>query len=281
MEGIIVGVDESPYARAALRWAVAHGARTAQPVTAVMAWGYIDQRHLEPDAPFDPQYSAAAAAEVLDELVARALGADHDVARVAVCDRPAPGLLATAGDDATMIVVGARGMGGFRALLLGSVSRQVLHRATCPVAVIRDDATRLDGPVVVGVDGSEPSHRALQWAVACARTRRTTLVALYAWHPPDAVATFAVPWPAPDELTADATAVLAEQLGRVDTSGLIEPVECRPVADRPAAALVAASSLASLVVVGSRGHGQLTGTLLGSVSDQVAHHATSPVVVVP
>ena len=44
--------------RAALRWAVAHAAPTGQPVTAVMAWGFVDQHHLEPGAPFDPHYTS-------------------------------------------------------------------------------------------------------------------------------------------------------------------------------------------------------------------------------
>jgi len=280
MEGIIVGVDESPYARAALRWAVAHAATTGQPVTAVMAWGFVDQHHLEPGAPFDPHYTSAIAAKVLDDLVAQALGREDAVVRHPVCDLPARALL-EAGADASLIVVGARGMGGFRGLLLGSVSRQVLHRATGPVAVVRDDAERAAGPVVVGIDGSAASHRALVWAVDHARRSRLPLVALHAWHLPVTSAGFYVPWPDPDELAAGADRFLRTQLAAVDTEGLVTPVECRAVSDRASAALVEASSLASLVVVGSRGHGQLAGAVLGSVSDQVAHHATSPVVVVP
>ena len=65
MEGIIVGVDESDHAQAALRWAVDHAAQSAQPLTAVMAWGYIDQHHLEPGVPFDPEYTSTIAANVL------------------------------------------------------------------------------------------------------------------------------------------------------------------------------------------------------------------------
>jgi nucleotide-binding universal stress UspA family protein len=280
MEGIIVGVDESDYAQAALRWAVDHATNPPQPVTAVMAWGYIDQHHLEPGAPFDPHYTSAIAAKILDGLVARALGREDAVARVAVCGLPASTLL-DAAQGASMVVVGARGIGGFRGLLLGSVSRQVLHGAHCPVAVIRDDAARRGEPVVVGIDGSGLSQRALQWAVDFAAARGRRLIALHAWHLPYTASGFYLPYPEPADLAVGADRFLHEQLAQVDTSGLVAPLEHRAVAARAGAALIEASSLASLVVVGSRGHGQLANTVLGSVADQVSHHATSPVVVVP
>ena len=280
MEGIIVGVDESDFARAALRWAVDHATPTAQPVTAVMAWGYIDQHHLEPGAPFDPEYTSTIAAKVLDDLVARAVGDDQAVWRLAVCDLPAKALL-DAAKDASLLVVGARGMGGFRGLTLGSVSRQVLHGAGCPVAVVRDAADRAGSPVVVGIDGSGPSGRALEWAVDHATRRGLRVIAVHAWHLPYTATGLYLPYPEPDELAAGADRFLHTQLAHVDTSRLIAPVECRAVAARASTALIDASPLASVVVVGSRGHGQLTNTILGSVSDQVSHHAACPVIVVP
>jgi nucleotide-binding universal stress UspA family protein len=279
MEGIIVGVDESPYAQAALRWAAAHAAATGEPITAVMAWGYIDQRHVEPDAPFDPDYSAADAARVLDQLVARALGDHHGVRCHAPCDLPA-GALLEAAEGASLLVVGARGVGGFKGLLLGSVSRRILQEATCPVAVVRDAAERPTGPIVVGLDGSAPSTRAFEWAITHARRTGRHLVAIHAWRPPATSSALPLPWRDPDVLAERAERFLQQQVRNVDTSDLATPVELRAVGDRPAAALVEASCLASLLVVGARGSG-LAGVLTGSVSDQVAHHATCPVVVVP
>jgi nucleotide-binding universal stress UspA family protein len=281
MEGIIVGVDESDHARAALRWAVDHGAHTHEPVTAVMAWGYIDQHHLEPGTAFDPHYTGTDAARVLDALVARAVDDDDEqVRRLAVCDLPARTLLDTS-KDAALLVVGARGLGGFRGLAIGSISRQVLHDAVCPVTVVRDDADRAGRPVVVGVDGSGPSQRALAWALDLARTRRVPLVAVHAWRLPYATQTWYAAYPDPAELAATAERFLDDQLARVDTTGLVAPVERRVVDDRPSSALLEAAATASVVVVGSRGHGQIASALLGSVSDQVVHHATCPVVVVP
>ena len=156
MKGILVGVDESTYAHAGLRWAVEYGAERSLPVTALLAWDYIVQHHGEPNAPFDPAYGAEMATKVLDELVTRAVGRDNQVARIVVCDHAGHALIEAAGSDASLIVVGARGMGGFKGLLLGSVSRHVLSAATGPIAVIRVDATRSGGPVVVGIDGSQP-----------------------------------------------------------------------------------------------------------------------------
>ena len=278
MKGIIVGLDESPQARAALRWAVDEARHSGQPVTAVLAWGHVDQHHLEHGVPFDPAYNATSASRVLDEIVDDAIGRDDDIGRLAVCDLPARALI-DAAKDAALLVVGARGMGGFRSLLLGSISRQILHDATCPVAVIRDDADRAGREVVVGVDGSGPSQRALEWAIEYARGRRLPLAAVHAWHLPYTTHSWYSPYPDPDKLAGQADAFLQAQVRRVDTSGV--QVECRSIAERPAGALLTAATLASVVVVGSRGHGQLASALLGSVADQVIHHTTCPVVVVP
>jgi len=280
MKGIIVGVDESSYAQAALRWAVGYAALRNVPVTAVLAWDYIEQHHLEPNARFDPSYGSEMANKVLDELVRRAVGDDNEVARVVVCDHAGHALVEAAGIDASLVVVGARGMSGFKGLLLGSVSRHLLHAATGPVAIVRDDASRVNEPVVVGIDGSEPSRRALEWAVDYARCRQLKLIALHAWMLPfTMLGVFAPPDVA--ECAARADRFLEDELMHVDATGLIEPIERRTVEGRPSAALLEASCLASLVVVGSRGHGEFTNTLLGSVSDQVSHYATCPVVVVP
>src|SRR5690606_1004135 len=116
---------------------------------------YIAQRHAD-DKAFDPQYSPDTAEAELAKLVERALGPDHGVTLEAVLDKVEPALHA-ASTTADLVVVGARGIGGFRGLLLGSVSRWVLHHAESPVAVVRGDEPSLDGPVVVGVNGSDHS----------------------------------------------------------------------------------------------------------------------------
>jgi nucleotide-binding universal stress UspA family protein len=120
----------------------------------------------------------------------------------------------------------------------------------------------------------------LTWAVEYARCRRLRLVALHAWVPP--YSPFGLYAPADLRRQHDsAERFVEDELRGFDESELVEPIERRVVEQGPSAALLDASFLASLVVVGSRGRGHLTSTLLGSVSDQVSHYATTPVVVVP
>jgi nucleotide-binding universal stress UspA family protein len=280
MEGIIVGVDESGRAEAALRWALQHAALVDQPVTAVMAWGYIDQHHLEPDAPLDPGYDADVAAKVLDQLVARACGQHPPLQTVTVNDLPARALLNVA-DGANLLVIGARSIHAARGLLRESVSRQVLRDARCPVAVVRDSGDRGELPIVVGIDGSQPAQRALRWGIDLARTTGRRLVAIHAWHLPLTSHSFYAPYPSPATLASDAEQLLRRQIDQVDTSGLAAPVECRAVPASPTEALLEASATASVVAVGSRGQGAVSRAVLGSVSDRVSHRASAPVVVVP
>jgi nucleotide-binding universal stress UspA family protein len=280
MKGIIVGVDESSHASAALRWAAEYGGARNWPVTAVLAWDYIQQQHSDPGAGFDPHYGPEEATRVLAELVDRALGERSDITRQVVCDRAASALVEVAGDDAALIVVGARGMNGFKGLLLGSVSRHVLHAARVPVAVIRGEQSHPDGPVVVGIDGSDPARRALEWAVADAERRRRPLVAVHAWLPPYNPMGL---W-SPVDLRRHESAArsfLDQELSSIDEGRLTMAVERSVPEQRASAALLDAAGEASMLVVGSRGRGQLSKALLGSVSDQVSRHAHCPVVVVP
>jgi nucleotide-binding universal stress UspA family protein len=280
MEGIVVGVDESPRAEAALRWAVDHAASTHQPVTAVMAWGFIDQHHIETDAPFDPSYDAEYAAKVLDEIVDRACGPDAHVHRIPVNELPAQALVEAA-RGATLLVLGARSINPGRVLVRDSISRAVLRDAPCPVVIVRDSADRHLLPVVVGVDGSAPSRRALQWAVDHSQRFGRPLVALHAWYLPFSSTSSYQPAPAPRVLAHDEERFLHDELDQLELTGLTSPIECRSVAGKAADALIEASAMASLVVVGSRGRGAVSRAFLGSVSDRVSHHASAPVVVVP
>jgi nucleotide-binding universal stress UspA family protein len=189
-------------------------------------------------------------------------------------------LIEAAGVDASLIVVGARGMSGFRGLMLGSVSRYVLHAATGPVAVIRTQGANPVGPVVVGVDGSEPSRKALEWALSYARGRKLPIIAVHAWMPEYNPIEM---WTAHDPRNYAPTAAkfLDDQLAEIDESGLVAPIVRRVREDRPSAALLEAGCVASIVVVGSRRRPNVANALLGSVSDQVSRYATCPVVVVP
>ena len=144
--------------------------------------------------------------------------------------------------------------------------------------------------IVVGVDGSEGSVRALRWAVEEARLRDAQLRVVHAWYVPLILSapsdeTFGIPPPASSlnevrtALAREADKVLARSLqstGSDDVQVVGEVVE-----GKPAPVLTEAAADAVLLVVGSRGLGGFTGLLLGSVSQQCAHHARCPLVVVP
>lgn len=282
MARIVVGVDGSDGAAAALRWAVEEGKARQLPVVAVMAWGFLDQQHAVAGADFDPAYGEPQALEALDAALAAALGDDDAAAveRTVVCDLAADGLLGTATDD-DLLVVGARGLGGFKGLLLGSVSQKVLGAAKGPVAVVRPD-TGGDpaGPVVVGIDASATARAALDWAIDEARARGRDLRVVHAWSAPFVGgypfggATF------DHRLIEEGAQELVDQIvGAADTQGVT--VHKVLAYGTGASALLEEAGAASLVVVGSRGLGGFTRWLLGSVSHQVVHHAPGTVVVVP
>lgn len=138
--------------------------------------------------------------------------------------------------------------------------------------------------LVVGVDGSENSQRALEWAATEARSRDAELVVVHAWTVPVMTyGTFLVPYApalaAKQHFEAAARASLDEVLAAVDLEGV--NVDVRLAEGHPGAALVAESSDASMVVIGHRGRRPLAEFVLGSTAQYVSRHAEVPVVVVP
>jgi nucleotide-binding universal stress UspA family protein len=278
----VVGVDGSEGGAEALRWARREATLHDAGLTAVLAWGLLDQHHPDPDAEFDVDYAEPQARAALEAFLEAALGADaKDVERVVVKEGAAQALL-DASTGADLLVVGARGLGGFRGMLLGSVSQHCLHHATVPVAVVRPGAAtgRDQERVVVGIDGSEPSLTALRWALDEGRRRPATVTVVHSWRMPYVGGS---PWVVnvydTDEWEKAAVDVLAGALEAEDTSGV--RIEQEVVHGSAPLSLLEASRTADLVVVGSRGRGGFAGLLLGSTSLHVARHATCPVVVIP
>ena len=137
--------------------------------------------------------------------------------------------------------------------------------------------------IVVGVDGSEESWRALRWAVDEARLRGARVVAVHAWLCPRVgIGAHTVP-PGYEELRRDAGETLEDAVRSVEATDPDVAVERRVVEGIPADELIAAAedTGAALLVLGSRGLGGLAGLLLGSVGRQCLHHALCPVVIVP
>lgn len=193
---------------------------------------------------------------------------------------PARALLAVS-ERAAMIAVGARGIGGFPGLLMGSVAGHVAEHAHCPVAVVRPAAASAVD-VVVGVDGSDQSAHALQLGVQEARRTGGTLIALHAYRlPPVAAAYSPNPGCEPASFRQLAEDTLEEILGasQVEVENPDVKIE-RRVGHGPAArVLLDAAEDAAAVVVGARGLGGFSGLMAGSVSQQVLRHAHCPVLV--
>jgi nucleotide-binding universal stress UspA family protein len=141
----------------------------------------------------------------------------------------------------------------------------------------------MSATIVVGVDGSVGSVHALQFALAEARARSAEVKAVAAWHVPASLYNNGwVPLGVdPSDFRKIAQSALDKTLDEAEaaTSG----VSVTPLVREGQAAdvLVAEAREADLLVVGSRGLGGFTGLLLGSVSQQCAHHAPCPLAIVP
>ncbi|MGN6442313.1 MAG: universal stress protein [Arthrobacter sp.] len=131
--------------------------------------------------------------------------------------------------------------------------------------------------IVVGVDGSEQSKAAMDWAIEESRLRKGEVQALTAWSFPYVSDAMGTAWDY-DIFEKDAQAILEAELERVKDRGVT--VSGRVMEGNPASALIDASRDADLIAVGSRGHGGFTGMLLGSVSHQTIHPAHCPVLVI-
>jgi len=143
MPGIIVGIDGSVHSRRALEWAVSEAALRHAPLTVLTVnqavagyWGPV----VYPSDQDLTRQIRETAQEETDSVLEKA-GEESRPPSVtvrAVTGLPAEELLSAAA-GADMLVVGSRGAGGFKRLLLGSVSTQVTHHAPCPVVVIPDN----------------------------------------------------------------------------------------------------------------------------------------------
>lgn len=275
--GIVVGMDGSPGALRALDWAGAEAERSGVELTIVGTWvygGFGGEFLTEEDAQLVVERAAVSAADRHPEVSIKHL----------LCKESAAHSLIEASKGADLLVVGSRGFGGFRGLLFGSVGQHCLTHASCSVAIIRrgDDA-QTEGlatnpqTIVVGVDGSDESNMALDWAAIEASRTGALLEVMGSWVFPGTsgyvfAAVIGIP-EAAEQVVGDALTRVARVAPQVVTTG-------KTSEDPPAVSLVNASGAADLLVVGSRGLGAFRGLLLGSVSQHVATHAHSSVVVV-
>ena len=280
---MVVGVDDSPASRAAVAWAARDASRRGRNITLVHVLPTAEAGEWM-DVPVAEGYLAARkerGRELLDEALLRVTeaagaGSAVDVESQLVVDSTVPALVHFS-KDAEMVVVGCRGLGTLTGVLLGSVSRGLLHHAHCPVAVIHDSRPPAsDAPVVLGVDGSPTSVAATEIAFDEASWRGVDLVAVHACSD-DNIDIVDVGWADLETLGAE---VLSEQLA--GWRDRYPEVRVRSVVARtsPARWIVEQSDAAQLIVVGSHGRGGFAGMLMGSVSSSVVQAARVPVIVV-
>jgi nucleotide-binding universal stress UspA family protein len=284
MARIVVGVDGSVGGDRALEWAVAEAELRDAEVELVL--GFVLQLRRAPLATSSRDIAEATMDKIIERNADALGGISWKAEVVPLLGRPYADAVLEESDDADLVVVGSRGLGGFTELLLGSTSHRVAAHATCPVAVIRGDGTGADAAsVVVGIDGSQAAQRALGWGLAEAALRRVDLTLVHGFALPDAAVLSGVATPqqiesARSEARASADRVIESTLSAVDVP---EGVTVTPhiVAGTAAGALLAHTTAADLMVVGTRGFGRVRRALVGSTSHQVLHHAPGPVVVVP
>ncbi|MFC8298901.1 universal stress protein [Micromonospora orduensis] len=282
---VVVGVDGSPSSLVAAEHAARAALLRSRPLRLVH--GYLHPLgYGVPLNPYDLGVPApsAEAQEMLErtaaDLTDRWPGLTVEVSQVA----GGPGAtMVEESRRADLVVVGSRGLGGFTGLLLGSVGAQVAAHAHCPVLVIRPDEQPIpvDGPVLVGVDGSESSRLAVGYGAYEADLRNVPLVLTHVSPPPDGDR------PIPEEIEESQAAYQAEAVrlladasaaARAEHPDLV--VREHPVRAAGAAqGLIEASGAASLLVVGTRGRSGFAGLLLGSVSQAAIQHAHCPVLV--
>ena len=281
---IVVGVDGGPSSLKAARWAAA---------VANAAAGALHVVHAAPDfgRTWSDAGAAIRAAEITEqresgtailEDVATAVRADFGELAIYTEDfaEPVKEVLTRLSRRARLVVLGCDEVTPAGALLLGSTTLAVANGAVCPVVAWRGDVTSPTGqPLVVGVDGSSSSAAALATAFELADLFGAPLRVVHCWSGlvalDEAIAPFLTDGSqleaAERRAVSEAVAVRRLRYPDVRVSTIVET-------NSPARALLAHAADAQLVVVGNRGRNALAGTLLGSTTLNVLHHADVPVV---
>lgn len=288
---VVVGIDLSDSSDLALQWAVSEAARRRCRLLVLHAYSlpvYPAVRAGVPGATVVTDLDDSvreSAVEATTDAVAR-VRASHpglDVAKQTGAGSPAEALV-LASQEAALVVVGARGLGAFRGMLMGSVSTHVCAHSHAPVVVVHEAPTRsvVGARVVVGVDGTQTSTEALAFAFEQASSRGVGLTVVHTWdldalEESAASMTWSVDW---EQVGEQERSVLAEALAGFGEQYPDVEVRRDVAQGHPVEELARQSENACLLVVGTRGRGVVSGWLKGSVSQAVVRAAHCPVAVV-
>lgn len=288
MTRILVGIDGSEGSKAALRWALDTATTQESATVVAMAVWFAAPPVSSPwiagsVLPIDLHEPTTQMLEATINAVMPTRKGDFELEQHVVQGPPAPTLL----DESArcdMVVVGTRGLGGFKELVLGSVSRQLAHHAHCPVVIVPSDEPTHTIPrrIVVGVDGSANSLAALRWAARRAQATRSTLQAMTVWVRPMGGTTLSPLTPdrdADDARHLAGAAALDDFIAQAHLPTNIT-IDRLSIEGTPAKTLIDHARGADLLVVGARGHGGFAGLLVGSVANTVIHHLPCPVAVI-
>lgn len=287
---IAVAIDGSAASDNAVRWAANTAMKRGLPLRLATSYTMPQYLYAEGMVPPDELFSDLQAEAMEKVEAARAIA--HEVAPdVLIGHTIAEGspidMLLEMSSDVTMLVLGSRGLGGLSGMVMGSVSAAVVSHAHCPVVVVRQDNNVTEankyGPVVVGVDGSDVSQKATEYAFEEASARGAELVAVHTWMDMQAQSTLAglsaaqTQW---EEIEEQQVELLAERLAPLVEKYPDVAVKKIVTRDRPVRALAEQAEGAQLLVTGSHGRGGFRGMLIGSTSRALLQSAPCPMMVV-
>jgi nucleotide-binding universal stress UspA family protein len=279
---VIVGVDGSEESLLAVEWAAREARRHSSRLRIVSAPDVMPRMHAHQASPAE---IAAALRGIAARTLATALARSEEVAPGLPVDTrllsgPPAVAVAESGSGASMLVVGARGAGGFAAMMLGSVSRYVAASASCPVVVVREETMVVHREVAVGVRDPEDATEALAFAFEEAALRGADLVVVHTWYWLPSQADALRPAD-PEQIAAKAVRQLAASLEEWQHKYPDVRVRQDVIRGHPGRVLASYSARTDLVVLGRHGHPAGPGPGIGSVQHAVLDHAHGPVAVVP
>jgi len=274
MRPVVVGLDGSPSAAAAVEFAAAEALALAVPLRIVHGYVWPLLYACLANVPYRPgEWEPAEAAKTMVNAAARRVRSTdpHPVVETAVASGSGGAVLLDEAEHASLVVIGARGSGGIAGVLSGPVAGYLSARAHCPLVIVPEGHSPAadGGQICVGVDGSPASLSALRLAAEWALRRHASVEAVH-------VAT-----DRHDIGSRQASAVLDGWIA--DATHDLAGVSVRPVIVRgsnPVDALTAAARSARLLVIGGRRHALLTAGL-GALGRGVVKRTTIPVVIVP